>query len=147
MNYADLRTEIDADPATLGYSGKTDADVADLMNAAVRQSSKKIPSGEAYLYLVKRLKWRGIEEASKDANNPAFNAAYTSVKVVTGPSINIDLKDPVSETLLSGLVDAGLISTDDKAGLQALSEAKISRGEELGFGRVEYWDVARARAL
>lgn len=112
-----------------------DRAIADLLNAQVGQSgSVKVPVRDVYLYLVKRLKWRGIVEAADDPEHPAREAAFTARALATGPECDIDLKDAVSMQLLGAMAASGLITAGQSEELQAMSVLSRSRTEEL-FGR------------
>lgn len=147
MDYSALKAELENDPENLGYQGKTDQQAADLMNALSRPHQKYAPVEDAYLYLVKRMKWKGIEAAAQNAEHAASEAAYAAVKIVSGPVKALNFMDPVTEGIFTAFVATGLLTEQHKQELMALSATTRSRAEELAFGNVEIWDIARARAL
>lgn len=149
-----LKNHILADPALAALAGAAgatgnypysqDESIAQAINARAVPSSKKIPVQDAYLYLLKRLKWRGIEAAANDPQHLATDAAYTAVKLVSAPNMLIDFTDPVSGALMDVLVAAGLLTVQNKADLVAMCTTAISEGEALFGQRIGNLDVARA---
>lgn len=154
MNYVDLKNHILSDPALAALAGAAGANgdyqdsqdetIAQSINARAVPSSKKIPVQDAYLYLLKRLKWRGIEAAANDPQHPATDAAYTAVKLVSAPSMLIDFADAVSAYLLDGLISAGLLTAQNKFDLVAMCTIQISEAELLYGQRLHNIDVAKA---
>ena len=154
MNNVELKQHIlaDAELAALAgaqgvnndYPNSQDGTIALTLNARMVAGSKKIPVQDAYLYLLKRLKWRGIEAAANDLQHPATNAAYTAVKLVMAPNMLIDFTDAVSGMLLDAMVATGLIDAQNKIELVALCATSISEAEALFGQRIGNLDVARA---
>lgn len=50
MDYAALKSEITADPMSLGYAGKTDAVIAALLNDATKRTRSKATVSTAELF-------------------------------------------------------------------------------------------------
>lgn len=154
MNYVDLKTHILSDPALAvlagaagangDYPDSQDETIARSINARTVPGSKKIPVQDAYLYLLKRLMWRGIEVAANDPQHPATDAAYTATKLVSAPDMLIDFADPVSGMLLDGLVTERLLGTQNKSDLVAMCTIQISEAEHLFGQRIHNLDVAKA---
>lgn len=128
-----LKAEIANDPMGLGYAGKTDTEIADLLNDATRCSIDRtiIPA------------WEVIE-----ATVPAEWAALTSAEkqryqILTGAG-EINVQGTNTRAAFLAMFGAG---TATRANLAGLQRRQASRAEELGWDGVAYWDVARARAL
>lgn len=126
------------------YPNSRDETIAQTANARMVAASKKVPVQDAYLYLLKRLKWRGIKSAAADANHPATDAAFTAVELILAPNMTIDFLDPVSTSLLGALVTTGLIDAADRDAIQAMSTTQVSEPEKLFGQRLHNLDVARA---
>lgn len=127
-----------------------DVTVAAILNDTMRgelQRGVKIPVQDAYLYLLKRLRWRGIEEAANNPAHPAREAAYVAVKLVSAPGMLVDFTDPVSSSLLGGLMATGLVSEQNKAELEALCTRPISRAEAALGRPVGIAEIAALRGL
>lgn len=153
MNYAELKTHILADPelsALAGaagagdYPNSKDENIARAINTRVLSSSKKIPVQDAFLYLLKNLKWRAIKAAAIDPQHPATEAAFTAVELILAPNMQVDFLDPVSVGLLNDLTATNLITQANNAALQALSATTISEAVSLFGQRINNLDVARA---
>lgn len=153
MNHADLKAYIlgDTELAALAgvadggnYPNSKDENIARAINGRMEPASKKVPAQDAFLYLLKRLKWRGIKAAATNTSHPATDAAFTAVELMTAATIPVDFLDAVSESLLAGMVSGGLIEPVDKTYLQDLSTASMSVAEKR-FGQLLHnLDVARA---
>lgn len=126
------------------YPESKDETIAQTANARMVASSKKVPVQDAYLYLLKRLKWRGIKNAAADPAHPATDAAFTAVELVLAPNMEIDFLDPVSQGLLGALVATSLIDQADRDALQAMSTVQISEPVKLFGQSLHNLDIARA---
>lgn len=154
MDHASLKNYILADPALAemagdagsngDYPNSQDETIAQAINARTVPGSAKIPVQDAYLYLLKRLKWRGVEAAANNPAHPATEAAYAAVKLVDAPGMLIDFTDPVSSMLMSALAATGLIDAQNKSDLAAMCTTTISEAELLFGQRIHNLDVARA---
>lgn len=154
MNYFDLKNHILSDPALSALAGAAGANgdypesqdetIAQAINARTVPGSKKIPVQDAYLYLLKRMKWRGIEAAANDPQHPATDSAYTAVKLVSAPNMLVDFGDSVSCSLMDALVAPGLLDTQNKLDLVAMCAIQISEAEHLFGQRLHNLDVAKA---
>lgn len=137
IDYRALKTELDTDPKSLGYAGKTDPPVADLMNT-IGASGEKVNRGfidgqelmsvviiseYAALSDVRRTGWSAIIQAGTglvDVNNPGTIA---QVEVIWG---------------------AGTIT---RGRLIALRQRDASRAEMLFGQNVSHLDVGKARLI
>lgn len=149
MDYAALKVEIQSGPlaaelAPLIKSGD-DWSVASTLNRRDRPGVRKVPVRDLYLYLLKRMRWRGIVAAATDPQHPATDAAYTAQALATGPQVEVDTRDPVSIGLIDALVMSALITAPQGEEIKALSDVLVSRAEEIGLGHVSSADVAAAR--
>lgn len=131
MDYTALRTEILTDPVTLGYSGKTDQAMADLLNSVTtgrtlaRQSitqlefANVIGNADFPATAILQEKFRFLySQATLNPNNPQMVAIVQAVF----PS-----------------------NTATWTRLLALATPVVSRAVELGLGPVVALDVTRAR--
>lgn len=130
----ELKTEIDNDSKVLGYSGKTDQEVAALMNT-VGLSNETID--------------RGVIDAheivsacvSTDLNALSDKQQAQLLFVVSAGQVNTS--DAKIRAIFGGLFNG----TQTKTNLLTLATRPASRAEVLFGEEVKYWDVARARAL
>lgn len=149
MDYADLRREIDQDPVSRGYAGKTDQEIAALLNAPVRPGP--IPAQDVRRYLTVADRWPEIVRIVRfgDQSQDKLRAAIRMVEALDGMS-SFDLQVPAYlatiEAGLDALVAAQIIQAQDKTAILALAENRRSRAAELGFGQVKPGHVQAARA-
>lgn len=137
---ATLRTELDTDPAALGYTGKTAVEQAALLNA-VRSATpdtisdrRIIPAWEVIGATVPS-EWLGLSAAEKER-----------YAVLTGAG-DVDASNANVTAAFLAMFGAG---TTTRTNLQNLVKRNVTRVEKVFNGAVqsvEAWDVARARAL
>lgn len=129
-----LQSAIQADPACAalaitpemgkveGGAHEADKAIAALLNAAdYATGSAEVPAWWAKRLLIKRGKWVDIEDAAADRAHPARKVAASAVSQATSADMRVNFLDPASGPVMDGLIMAGLMDTDDKADLEALS--------------------------
>lgn len=133
--YGRLKIEIDMDPETLGYSGKTDVEVSVLLNTANRPVTGAFTITSVQLY-----------EAVDDTE---FNGLSADKKAHLRDILSLS-EIPLGNTrvrrILRSLFPAG---QPTRAALAALQPPDITRAQEIGLGegRTRESDVFKARAL
>ncbi len=141
-----LKSEIENDPLSRGYSGMTDAEVVESLVAEDRTVYKPISSAAllAWSAASGRLsKLRSaITDGPDDASRSLAEAAYILINR-DGTDLNLALTDRMD--MLNGLVAYSILSEDDKTSLLAIAQHSVSRASEIGLGRVRQGTVARAR--
>ena len=130
MDYLALKAEITNDPVALGYSGKTDAQIADLLNNKVRSKNRLTVTADQLIQAIVWTEWDSLTASQKQQLQLIVGAGVVSVN-------NTNVR-----TALLAMFGAG---STTRANLLALAVMPTSRADELGFGIVEYWDVARAK--
>jgi hypothetical protein len=125
-----LRNEITNDPEAIGYAGKTDAEVADLLNARTRPLDRdSLTGGELAASLVR----------TELAGLPNGDQNYIRALIPAGTMpLTAQLK-----TELGSIFPGGSATRQN---LLALLKRFGSRAEELGLGPVGDGHVASARA-
>lgn len=146
-----LRTEIETDPAGIGYAEKTHAEIAELLNAPVRNGWRDVTVGEVAGFTLLNLAWPGIEDLAGNgsADATARNVARSAMALLTNPAVQtVQLSDAAKRAafaqMLGVLVAAEAITQAQSDGVLALGQTKVSRAAELGFGAVTPSDVADA---
>lgn len=126
------------------YPESKDQTICDVANARMVPGIKKVPVEDAFLYLIKAQKWRGLKKAAADPLNPATDAAFSAIELMGAPGLKVDFLDAVSNALLGGLVAASVLEAKNKTDLQAMSTIQVPE-TEVRFGRqLQNLDVARA---
>lgn len=129
MDYAALKSEIEVDSLTRGYTGMTDQQVADDLNTIYRTRNRSVMTGK---------------EVKDRISVGEWDARTDSQKQIILALCNRDDLDPFG-------IDAQIFqdemvgATATIAALVAYRVEDISRGEELGFGVVTQYDVDAAR--
>lgn len=132
MDYVRLKSEITLDPAVLGYAGKTDQQIADLLNSLTTGRTIErsvIPAHEA-LEATVPAEWAALTAAEKQR-----------YQTITGVG-SVNLKGANTRSAMAAMFGP---ATTTRANLIALQIKTVSRAEELGLGRVEAGHVAKAR--
>ena len=132
MDYLALKNEILNDPETLGYAGKSDLEIAVLMNT-IGLSNEKIDRGVIPSYEV------------INATIPSEWAALTAAEkqryqTITGAG-QIDSSNANVRATFQAMFGAG---TQTRINLTALLQRPASRAEVLGFGSINHSDIAKA---
>lgn len=148
MDLQKLWTEITTDPLPLGYAGKTDDQIAGLLNL--------VRTGQAGATPVIRVRRRDVTSVEvmqaldlRDLTTPAgtiaaYNAAYLE-SVLQQPRIEFGT-DAGADNLIKDNLDLIVGSTNgSQTRLNALRFRFISRAEELGLGVVQAGHVFEAR--
>lgn len=153
INYAALKAHVIADPVLAALAGAAgagdypnsqDENIAQAINGRTLPSSKKVPVQDAFLYLLKNLKWRGIKAAATNPQHAATEAAFTAVELILAPNMAVDFRDSVSVSLLNTMTAASLITQSNNDALQALSASTTSEAESRYGQKLHNLDVARA---
>lgn len=172
----ELKSEIDSDPLTRGYSGMTDAQVAADLNTAYRDAPHN-PS--ALLDYMMKTEFRNstiygrvgiVAGLQPDPTSAGFGnapmggggaavamdwrmvAAAQALIRLTGDQAGA-ISTPLTNTELSNILtemdttNAEVMSIAQRNAIIALSQNQQSRATELGLGRVRTGEVTQARAL
>lgn len=129
MDLIALKTEITTDPVALGYAGKTDEAIADLLNRQNRTPNRDSISGGMIAANVIKSEYAALSAADK---------AYFNMLI---PAVDMPLTTTL-KTELAALFPAGSAT---RTNLAAAVKRTGSRAEELGLGRVTPSDVADAK--
>lgn len=144
-----LRSELTTDPLSRDYSGMSDTAAASSLNTAnrvVRQqymmTRRQLHVSFGFIRGVQILETLKAIGQSQDASAPLVR----EVVAMLYDDVGLDIGHPDAETLLAGWVAAGIVTQAEADTLLALGRATVSRGEELGLGKVGSHHVAAARA-
>ena len=138
MNYTALKTELTTDPLALGLVA--------LSNEAAAAKLNEVPNTASAGRLVERdvvPSWE-VFEAVVPAEWAALSAAEKQRLQTMLSMGSINLKKPNTRAAFIAMFGA---ATTTRANLIALQNSTASRATFLFGEKVEYWDVARARAL
>jgi hypothetical protein len=131
-----LHSEIVSDPAALGYAGKNDQQVADLLNSTTTgrtQARKTVTKNE-------------ILSAIRNADYPTTSAQDAIRWNKLNLMLSVDTIDASSQNV-KDTFNAIFSGTPTLTNLSALGTRVVSRAEELGFGPITAGDVQQARVV
>lgn len=132
MDYTKLWFEISLDPVGVGYAGKTDAAVAQLLNTTLRDVERV--TIEAYEMI----------EATMPAEFATLTAAEKQrYQIITGAG-TVNIRGPNTRAAFAAMFSA---STQTRSNLVALQTIAMSRADELGLGEVYPGHVGKARLV
>jgi len=153
MSKAKLRTELLSDPLGVGYSGMSDQECANSLNAQTRSKTVAISSAELLAWSgagateTIKSRYERIEDAAADHVSLAVKGACkAAIKLIERDSTMLDLSLADREAMVDALVAGSVLTADEKAELVALGTESISRAQELGIGKVLPGYVMKARA-
>ena len=135
MYYDALRNELVSDPRGLGYAGKSDAEVAELIHeigAGGEAIDRKLVAAHEIIEATVPSEWAALSPVAKQHYQTIISAG------------EVDLKNSNVRAALAGMFGAETVT---QSNLGKLGTRPASRADVLGLGRVHYWDVARARAI
>ena len=141
-----IRSEITTDPLARGYAGMTDAQVATDMNLVYRTNKAGVVDG----YRVRER----INVADFDAQLAPSNKTQNRELVSAFFSGQVNLQDDCLKQAFWTIFPAGTVSRKNWTGETGadgrwlgddITKIKVSRGEELGVGKVRVGDVQQAR--
>ena len=152
--YTALKQELQSDPMGLGYLQYTSvADytaVAGLLNAPAQRFSKQIPQVPINSVLI----WAATGPLQKLydfghtlGNNLSLRSICLAAVQLFSTSGYLDLSNPAITVMLQTLVDGGVLSVTDQAGLLALQNVSPASRAEMLFGAgsiVQPFDVQAA---
>lgn len=170
-----IKTEIDTDPLTRGYSVMTDLQVADDMNIVYRGADGGISGMARYCFenksrtntgtdtvstsLLGRLQVVAEATAGTDPMGTTSNLTQQNVhnakallNILLSPHVEtVDFVNTeivgLLENMSGGAGNAKVWKTADVDAIKALSQNKQSRANELGIGKVLAGQVTEARAI
>ena len=130
-----VKTEIDTDPTTLGYSGKTAGEILTLLNTKASQDPQvfvatPISPQEVALILIRQNKWKAVKDAT--ATNVM---AFSLVELAALPNLNVDWTGTELTALLTNLITNTIITTTETDLIRNASRTEVltSRREDLGW--------------
>lgn len=151
MDLQVLRSELSNDPLGLNYIILSDAEAADALNAPSRPGKQAVAASDVRMFVLLNGLWPAIADLAQNSTNPLYKGtALTILQTISAGSFDTirmnrpDIHAGVS-AMLQTMVEAGVFTVEQRAGLIALGDALISRAEELGLGTVHHLTVAEAR--
>lgn len=135
-NYPALRDEIANDPVTLGYAGKTDAQVAALMNGADRSttSTRTIVAAYEVFEAIVPSEWAAVTAANQARVNALLSMG------------NVNAAGANTKATFAAAFVAGTTTRTNLLALTTLTTPR-SRAQEIFGAAVTDLDIAHARSL
>jgi len=144
-----LIEELRSDPLDRGYVEMTNLQVVTSLNTANRNVYKKLTS-------LQLLSWAAengrLDKLVVGSTNQSLTARLRSicraaVLLIERFDAGLDLSSQEHSSLLTEVVNAGVLSLEDATSLAALATETVSRGVELGLREVGMGDVVNARKV
>lgn len=146
MDYAVLRAEIDTGPLASELVGKSDDDVAAILNdkqfTAIQERYVTARTVLAELGATVGATILDKLEAAATQSSPV----KWMLKFLTQDS-GLDVGQSETQGCIDALAMTGVLTSDEATALKNMALLPASRAEILGFGAVSYNDVNKARAL
>jgi len=149
MDYSALKSEIDNDPENIGYSGKSNSQITELLNGNGYTKIVPVSVSNLMIWAASRGVMGKIHDGSDVTN---VNAQLRSICIVAEKMIekteseSLDITNPTVVGMLDALVAGSIISSDDKDALMAFGTVSASRAENLFNKSVTLDDVRTALA-
>jgi len=142
-----LINELNNDPNTIGYSGKSRSEILELLTAETVDSIRPLSSLELItwagggvnppMFFTTRAE-RIHDAAEPDATPGIRGIAIIANRLLAREDAGLDLNEPAHKSMVDALVNGGVITVDDRTELYAMAAIKISRSDELNLGRIQY---------
>lgn len=146
-----LKSELADDPLTVGYAEMSDAEVADAINLPTRPGKREVPANDVRMFVLLNGLWPAIQAVAASSTNPVHQGtAITILQTLGAGSFDVirmnkpDIAGGVAQ-MLATMVEAGAMTEGHRTAMVAMGDTLISRGQELGIGRVDHLHVAEAR--
>lgn len=146
MDYNTLSNEINQSQ----YAGMTDAEIAAALNAPGASTRRRVTIAELQARAMDVGVYVALRTAVADPAAPAQLRAIcqTVLDLANAKFDTVDLDNASAATMFHGLVQAGVITPQQAAAIDALATVPgVSRAQALGLGVVEEADIAAARKI
>ena len=136
-----LRDELERDR----YSDLTDREAAQDLNEERISIRRDVQVQTLGKYLLEQDLWNQIVNATDSQTQATADAAALVVDTCTAPPQAVDLDSAGLSGALDELVSAGVLTSNERSGIDALADETISRADRLGIGTVRAYDIEKAR--
>jgi hypothetical protein len=146
-----LREEITNDPLSRGYEVLSDSEVADSLNTPDRPGKKPVPATDVRLYVLLNGLFPGIQNLAANGQNPSQKGTAITILQTIAPNsfdtirMNLPNVNAAVGQMLQTMVDAGVMTPQNRTDMLSLGDTLISRAQELGLPTVHHLDVAEVR--
>lgn len=144
MNYQVLAAELQH----ALYAGLTDAEIVAALNALPAPTRRRVPLAELQARAMEAGVYTALRVVVGNAAAPAElrAVAQTVLDLANARFSDVDLDNPASVQMFGVLQQAGVITAQQAAAIDALATVPgVSRAQELGLGVVVERDIAAAR--
>lgn len=146
-----IKNEIQTDPASVGYAGKSPGEQAAMMNTA-RSQSPQVFAGISVNpqliaeILIKRRKWEAVKTAADTIAAAGHADAFLLYQASLLGSVVDDWTGAQLANIISNLVTVGVLTNTDQNAIVAVVRQEIlrSRADIIGAGQVGQGDVELA---
>lgn len=152
MNLATLKSELEDDPQSLGYTGDDVAD-AELLNTKSRAGYTPLGSRALLAWGAANGRLSKINDAANRVSPydalpaSARSVAMAADRMLSRSDTELDLSNAAHVALVDALVASQVLTAGDKTELLTMAATSISRADELGLGYVTPSNIADARRL
>ncbi len=147
--YEKLVPEIRDDPENVGYANMTDAEVAASLNAETKSKLRPLSSAELLAWSGQAGRLGKIEAAQTCNDTPPTvrTIAKVTYLMIQRSDTRLDLNLPDRNAMFDALVQADVLTANEKAELVAMATVSISRAEEVGLPHVDVGNVLSAMEM
>ena len=157
MDLVALKAELDTDPRSLGYAGKTIHQLKPMLNSNPETVSRPISPQQLWQHLFDESRWVAMVAAQTTGTTEQKNAAIAIVQAAGGNVVDeqtrqelaqhIDLTSAPFINAVELVEDAGVLSVEQGAAVLALGNVSLPRDEAIGLGHVREAYITAASAL
>lgn len=141
MDYAALHAELETGPLSAECTGKSDAEIADMMNAS------RFPGVRSRFISARTILAELADGAvildKLEAAAPGIPPLKWAMRFLSGET-GIDIGHAGTRTNIEMLEAGGILNDAERDALLAMAACTVSRAEVAGFGTITPGDVSRA---
>jgi hypothetical protein len=147
----DIKIELDTDPGTKGYAGKSDQATAVLMRVVDIEIYSPVEVSSIFNLLASDGTWGAIMAAaadSGDANHAICLNALSMIEESRKFTGRAEVKTGTGQLILLGMEASGMITAGQKTAIEDIGKCYKSRAELIGvLGHVSATEINQARSL
>lgn len=143
MDFQALKNEIETGPLAPELAGKSEAEIAAILNDATRCTVTReriCTAGTILARLGPEMGAAVLDKLEAAAEN--VSALKWAMRLLL--SSGIDAGDPGTRAQLDALAQSGVLTTEEAEAVKAIAVFPASRAETAGFGTITEGDVSRA---
>lgn len=141
---SDLAAEITNDPLARGYAAMSDQQVAASLNA-INVATQSYVSHTTLMKWAAAGRMKKLRNGELSMSDTISSMCSVALALLADGVTTFDTGDAGNIALLDALIAGGVLTNADKADLMAAGKTLVSRGDQIGVGIVQDFEIEAAR--